>query len=495
MFWLVSVVSLLILSCMWIRKKYSYFENKGLPFYPHPKFPLGNLWGVGKVKHSGLFICDIYEYLKKKDILGGVFFFVRPIVVPIDLDLIKEILVKDFSAFPDRGIYVNERDDPLSGTLIALPGQRWKNLRIKLTPTYTAKKLKMMHGTMTAVAKEFEACLDKHTGQDVEFADIISRFTTDIIGSVAFGIECNSLKDPNAEFLKMAKKVSDVRGIKFLKRFFLTLFPNVGRTLHMSTTPKDVADFFMGTLREIINHRESNNIKRDDFLELLMQIKNTGQVDGENVGRMSFDELSAQTFLFFIAGYGTSAFTTTFALYELALNKNVQDRARDEVMEIFKKHGEFSYEACMEMKYIDQVIKETLRLHPILPNLIRTLSHDYMIPNRNVTFEKGTFFSIPVFGIHRDPDIYPNPNEFDPERFTDENIRSRHSCAWLPFGEGPRGCIGKRFGIMEIKIALGTLLSKFTIQPTSRTPIPMVYEPTVTILTPKGGMWLSIDKI
>ncbi|XP_055683654.1 probable cytochrome P450 6a14 [Lutzomyia longipalpis] len=493
---ILSAFTLVAIGYLWVKKQYRYFKDKGLPYIP-PKFPLGNLRGVGKVKHSGVFIREVYEYIKRKDTLGGVFFFVRPVVVPTDLDLIKQVLVKDFQSFHDRGFYVNERDDPLSGHLIALSGQRWKNLRAKLTPTYTAKKLKMMHGTIAVIGQRFQECLEGYVGQDVEIGDIISRFTTDVIGSCAFGIECNSLKDPNTEFRTMAKKVSDVRGFKFFKRFLLTLFPNVGRALRMSSTPKDVSDFFMGSLREMIDMRERNNIKRDDFLELLMQIKNTGRLEGEDVdlGKMTFEELAAQTFVFFIAGYGTSAFTTTFVLYELALDQSAQDRARKELQQILEKHGEFSYEACMEMKYIDQIIKETLRLHPILPNLIRNLNQDYKIPERNLVFEKGSFFSIPVIGIHYDPEIYPDPYKFNPERFTEENSRNRHSCAWLPFGEGPRNCIGKRFGIIEVKIGLAMLLSKFKIKPTPKTPIPMQYDPAVTILTPKGGMWLKLEHI
>ncbi|XP_055697204.1 cytochrome P450 6A1-like [Phlebotomus papatasi] len=494
-----SVITFVVVGYLWVKKQYRFFEEKGVPFV-RPKFPLGNLWGVGKKFHSGELIRKIYTKLKGKDVIGGVYFFTRPVVMPFDLDLLKHILVKDFQYFHDRNIYVNEKDDPLSGHLFALGGQRWKHLRNKLSPTFTSGKMKMMHSTIIAVAQEFQNYLEDFAEkkEEIEVKDILGRFTTDVIGSCAFGLECNSLKDPDTQFRVMGKKVFDFGGFEFLKLFFLSMFPNVGRTLRMRVTKPDVSDFFMGVLRETIDYREKNNVKRNDFLSLLIQIKNTGKLDDEEVdlGKMTFEELAAQTFIFFIAGFETSSSTMTFALYELSKNQKVQNQAREEVNRVLEKYnGEYTYEACMELKYIDQVIKETLRLHPIVPNLIRSLGQDYKIPDRDYVFKKGTFFSIPIFGIHRDPDIYPDPDRFDPDRFTEENIKNRHSYAWLPFGEGPRNCVGMRFGMMQTRVGLATLLSKYRITPTDRTPIPMSYSPTSAVLSPRDGMWLKIEKV
>uniref|UniRef100_A0A1L8E423 Putative cytochrome n=1 Tax=Nyssomyia neivai TaxID=330878 RepID=A0A1L8E423_9DIPT len=494
-----GVVTIVILLYLWVKRKYRFFEKKGIPFVP-PRFPLGNLWGVGSKKHTGVFVREMYSKLKGRDILGGVYFFIRPVVMPLDLDLIKRILVKDFQNFHDRGIYVNERDDPLSGHIFAIPGQKWKHLRAKLSPTFTSGKMKMMHSTIIAVAQEFQqflgTCAEKK--EEIEIKDVLGRFTTDVIGSCAFGVECNSLNDPETEFRRMGKKVFNFEGLQFLRLFFMSMFPDVARSLRMKVTKQDVSDFFMRLLRETIDYREKNNVKRNDFLSLLIQIKNTGKIEGDDadLGKMSFEELAAQTFLFFIAGFETSSSTMTFALYELAQNQEVQNKAREEVNRVLENHnGEYTYDACMEFKYIDQIIKETLRIHPIVPNLIRTLTQDYKIPERDLEFKKGTFFSIPVIGIHHDPDIYPEPSKFDPDRFTEENIKERHQYAWLPFGDGPRNCIGMRFGMMQTRVGLATLLSKYRITPTSRTPIPMKYDPKSAVLSPIGGMWLKIEKI
>ncbi|XP_055696558.1 cytochrome P450 6A1-like [Lutzomyia longipalpis] len=493
-----GVVALVILGYLWVKKNYRFFEKRGIPFVT-PKFPLGNLWGVGTKRHAGMLVLEAYSKLKGRDILGGVFFFIRPVVMPVDLDLIKHILVKDFQYFHDRGVYVNERDDPLTAHLFAISGQKWKHLRAKLSPTFTSGKMKMMHSTIIAVAQEFQQYLGEcaDNKEEVEIKDILGRFTTDVIGSCAFGVECNSLKDPHTEFRKMGKRVFEFKGFEILKVFFLTMFPNIGKILRMRAIKKEVSEFFMRLLRETTEYREKNNVKRNDFLSLLLQIKNTGKLEGDDVdlGKMSFNELAAQTFVFFVAGFETSSSTMTFALYELALHQDIQDKARKEVNRILEKYNsQYTYEACMEMKYIDQIIKETLRMHPIVPNLVRTLTKDYKIPDRDYVFKKGTFFSIPVFGIHRDADIYPEPNKFDPDRFTEENIKNRHQFSWLPFGDGPRNCVGMRFGMMQTRVGLATLLSKYRITPTSKTLIPMEYGATGPVLSPKGGMWLKIEK-
>ncbi|XP_055696549.1 cytochrome P450 6A1-like [Lutzomyia longipalpis] len=498
-FFLVTVVTLLVAGYLYVKKKYQYWEERGVP-YVKPQFPLGNLQEMGSTKHSSEIFTKIYNQLKGKDVFGGIFFFTQPVVVALDLEFVRNVFVKDFQYFHDRGFYINEKDDPLSGHLVSLSGQRWKNLRNKLSPTFTSGKMKMMHSTITAVAKEFQNYLEPFAEKNevVEVKDIFSRFTTDVIGNCAFGVECNSLKDPDAEFRRIGKKIFQFEGLEFLRIFFLTAFPNVGRALKMKINKPEVSEFFMRLLKETVEYRERNNIKRNDFLSLLMQIMKTGKLEGDNtdLGKMTFEELAAQTFVFFVGGFETSGSTMTFAFYELAQHQDIQDKAREEIHRILEKYnGEYTYEACMEMKYIDQIINETLRKHPIGDSLIRLCGQDYNVPGTKHVIEKGTTVMVPVYGIHHDPQIYPDPEKFDPDRFTDENIKNRHPFAWIPFGEGPRICVGMRFGMMQTRVGIAHVLSKYRVKTSSRTQIPYVPNPPSQVLSPKGGMWLKLEKI
>lgn len=123
------------------------------------------------------------------------------------------------------------------------------------------------------------------------------------------------------------------------------------------------------------------------------------------------------------------------------------------------------------------------------------MTSNYKIPNSNVILEKDTSILVPIMGIHHDPDFYPDPDVFDPERFTKENIAKRHPYAWLPFGEGPRNCVGLRFGMMQTRIGLATILSSYKLSPSERTLIPMEFLPNGIVVQPKGGMYLRIEKI
>jgi len=186
----------------------------------------------------------------------------------------------------------------------------------------------------------------------------------------------------------------------------------------------------------------------------------------------------------------------TIALYELALNLEVQKTLREEIRSTLAKYdNKLSYEAMLEMKYLQMVIDETLRKFPPVDNLIRIASNDYKIPDSNLTLEKDTLVMIPAYGIHHDADIYPDPEKFDPLRFTEENKKDRHPMAHIPFGEGPRNCVGLRFGLMQTKIGLINLLTNFTFSPAAKTTIPMTFTPSAPLLCPVNDMWLKVEKL
>jgi cytochrome P450 family 6 len=169
----------------------------------------------------------------------------------------------------------------------------------------------------------------------------------------------------------------------------------------------------------------------------------------------------AQATQFFLAGFETTSSTISFALYELAINQDIQRKLRKEIRNVLSKFDEeISYESLKEMEYLDMCVKgeknfvknflstyfilisETLRKYPVLPFLDRRNNADYPIAGSDVVLEKGTPIFISIWGLHFDPTYYPDPEKFDPMRFTEENVKSRPQFTYLPFGEGPRNCIG-----------------------------------------------------
>lgn len=145
------------------------------------------------------------------------------------------------------------------------------------------------------------------------------------------------------------------------------------------------------------------------------------------------------------------------------------------------------------LNYFD--IIEALRKYPPVSVINRMARNDYNVPGTNHVIEKGTAVFIPSFAIQRDPDYYPDPEKFDPDRFENEEVKRRHPMAWLPFGEGPRNCIGLRFGMMQSRIGLVTLLKNFEFSLSSTTVQPLTFISNSFVLIPEGGVFLKLKKL
>lgn len=210
-------------------------------------------------------------------------------------------------------------------------------------------------------------------------------------------------------------------------------------------------DFCLGMVTKTIEDRERNNIVRKDLMQYLIQLRNNSEAGGDewkinssgkSVKSMSYEQIAAQVFIFYIAGSESSSSAVAYTLYELTQNEELMERAQVDVKETLEKHnGEMSYDAIMDMKFIDLCMKETLRKYPGLPILNRECTKNYQIPGTKFTIEKGTSIVISLLGLHRDEQFFPNPEKYDPDRFTDEK-RAYDEDMYMPFGAGPRNCIG-----------------------------------------------------
>lgn len=126
---------------------------------------------------------------------------------------------------------------------------------------------------------------------------------------------------------------------------------------------------------------------------------------------------------------------------------------------------------------------------------MRQASEDYKVPNSPFVIEKRTGISIPVYSIHHDPEIYPDPERFDPSRFEPEAIKARHPYAYLPFGDGPRNCIGDRFGKMQAKLGLVVLIRNFKFGVSSQTEIPLKLNNRLNLVNPLNGIHVKVERI
>ncbi|KYN10953.1 putative cytochrome P450 6a20, partial [Trachymyrmex cornetzi] len=441
-------------------------------------------------------------YMKYKDHRAfGMYTLFKPNLIVADPDLIRTVLTKEFGSFHDRGMYFNEKVDPLSAHLFLMPGKKWRNLRVKLTPTFTSGKMKQMFPIMKEYSEKLAKCLNEKAQMrdSIEMKDMLARYSTDVIMSTAFGIESNCIEDPNNKYRGYQKKILEIHPIWIALSMFA---PKVMDFFCIPFTDQSVTSFYTNMFRETVEYRQSHNIVRYDFVNLLLQLMKRDYVDPDDdkkitnvsstVNKLTLTEATAQSYVFFVAGFETSSTTATYALYELAQHQDIQDKVRKEIDEVLQKHGELTYDAVCDMTYLHKVVNETLRKYPPLPVLNRVCTKEITLPTTNIRVPEGTLITIPIFGLHRDPSIYPNPDKFDPERFNADEIEARHSYAYLPFGEGPRNCIGSRFGYAQTKVGLVSLLSRYIIKLHPRTPVPLIFSESIAFRIPLKFMLLLI---
>ncbi|XP_034652025.1 cytochrome P450 6a8 isoform X2 [Drosophila subobscura] len=485
-------VALLAIVTYYVYRRLSFFKRRGIPHDP-PHLIQGNVQGLFTKRNMHEILRDYYnKYRESKVPFVGFYIFQKPAAFILDLELVKHILIKDFSNFSDKGLFYNEKDDPISAHLFSLDGPQWRILRNKLSSTFTAGKMKFMYPTVVSVADELITVMHEKVKKNasLEIRDLVSRFTVDVIGTCAFGIKCNSLRDENAEFLMMGKRSFVDKRHGSLLLAFMQSYPKLARRLRMVRTAAHIQEFYKRIVYETVAVREKENIKRNDFMDLLIEMKNqkVQLENGEVVDGLSIEEILAQAFVFFIAGFETSSSTMGYALYELARNPHIQDKVRAELEEVMEKHDQkFTYESTKDLKYLNQVIFETLRLYTIVPHLERKANKRFVVPDHpNFVIEAGQSVIIPSSAKHFDPNYYPEPYEFQPERFSPEETAKRPSVTWLPFGDGPRNCIGLRFGKMQALIGLALLIRNFRFSTCPETADPLVYNPKSFVLGVEG---------
>ncbi|XP_015510037.1 cytochrome P450 6a2 [Neodiprion lecontei] len=485
-----------ILTGVWyyLVSNYNFWKERGVPG-PEPEIIFGNIKDIALGKEFfGLSLkkmCDPFPDAP----LVGIYARSQPVLLVRDPDLIKDVMIKDFSNFSDRGIEIHEKFEPFDLNLFNLEPTRWRPLRSKLSPAFTSGKMKHMFTLMTECAEHFETYVDTlvEKGKPIDCREITAKFTTDVIGSCAFGLQMNAIADDDSEFRKMGRKVFQANLRNRILGALRIAAPWLFKLLGIPKLSNDITGFFTTSLKQTMDHRMKNNIPRGDLVDILIDIKkNTGKSDFE----LSDALITAQAFVFFVAGFETSSTTISHALLELAQNHDIQERLRREIKQTLdENNGSITYDSVKQMKYLDMVFQETLRLRPPVTFHLRKAMSDYTFRGTKVTIPKGQRVWIPIWDIQQNPKYYPNPEVFDPERFTDEMVKARHPMTYIPFGDGPRNCIGARFGIYQTKLGLVKILRKFKIEVCDETRIPYKPDPKSLLLTPLGGTFLKFSKI
>lgn len=225
------------------------------------------------------------------------------------------------------------------------------------------------------------------------------------------------------------------------------------------------------TIYQIIDQRKQEGPRNQDLLDMLLTSK-----DAETEEYLSDKQLKEETLVLFLAGYDTSSNAMTAILHLLDAHPEVQEKARAEADQ-FVKNGSIAFEDLRKLTYTTQVIKESMRLYPPAWLIGREALEDDLVVDMPV--KAGDGISIFIYGLHRNPEYWERPEEFDPDRFEPEKEKARPAYAYIPFGGGPRLCIGQQFAMTEMQMAIPLILNRYHFK--RETSGPIKYNPAVTL--------------
>ncbi|XP_064471830.1 cytochrome P450 3A24-like isoform X2 [Ornithodoros turicata] len=489
--WLILGVTAAILLYMYAARYRNYWKNQNVTEEPFALIlgPLLNLL------YKPFFELDQERYQKYGKVFG-VYEGGKPTLLVADPEIIKKVLVKDFGAFPNRRRMTFH--DPLLDNMMSIaPVEQWRKIRPAVSPAFSTGKLKRMTDLIENCARITRDHLQKaaEKNSSIDLKQFFGHFSLDTIARCAFGTNLDSYSDQTNEFVSKARQAFG-QDLNF-KLILFFMFPGLFKVLKIRPFNSGVFQYFKSLSVNIIKQRQEKDNRNEDFLQLMMDAQegnlaasaeSTKSRDDElyNLGddektvqfssdkTLTEDEAMAQCVLFFLGGLDTTSSVISFTLYLLALHPEIQDKLRDEVNECFAKHNNRPpFDVILKQKYLNAVISESMRVFPPGVRIERSTTEQYRIDGTSIVVPEGCVVAIPVYAMHHDAQYFPDPEKFDPERFSDENISSIRPYTYLPFGAGPRNCVGMRFALYAVKLCLMNAIhcARFVRTPETQVPL------------------------
>ncbi|KAI8380763.1 cytochrome P450 [Blakeslea trispora] len=379
----------------------------------------------------------------------------------------KQILFK-IDAFPKADIFEQNENTlgnkfSVGQNIFIANGHNWKAQRSIANPAFNRSMPVTMFGELSkTLFRSMEGM-----GDTIEVTSLLRRYTLDAIGRAAFGFDFNATVDPSSKWVVRYEAINEALQdplfflFPILEQKFLWMFPK-RKAIH------DQLDLFLNMMDDIIINKRKEieagmtenkdlNESEKDILTLMIEAEQRGE------GVMTNEILKGNLCFFFLAGHDTTTNALSFALYFLATHPDIQERARKEALEVLGSDPEDvmpTLEQTKAMTYINQVIKETLRLQPPAPRVFPRCAQEDVVLSGNL-IPKGTNVIVDIYDLHRNENVWQDAEEFNPDRFSSGNEAPVKGAAWIPFSTGGRQCLGMNFSLTEQRVVLSMLLRKY----------------------------------
>lgn len=367
---------------------------------------------------------------------------------------------------------------PLVGNgLVLSEGDFWLRQRRMMQPFFHRQQLGKMAELMVSAIEDGMKDWDSAaaSGEPFNIASAFSGVTMKVIMKTTFGGDIDE-----AEIENMSREMT--YALDFVLPNMITSkipgwVPVPGRKRNQEALEKIDAFIY-----RIIEKRRQNQVVSGDLLSMLVQM-----VDDETNTEMSNQQIRDEAVTLFVAGYETTALTLAWCVHFLTQQPEIAERLYTEVDQALGIEPP-TFETLMRLPYTRMILQEAMRLNPPAFWIPRTAVEDDDIDGYKIN--AGDMVAVVIYGIHHNPDVWENPEKFDPERFSPENSERRNQFAWLPFGAGQRLCLGRDFAMMEGALALAMLTQRYHLKATDH----VAKAALSATLRTKDGVWVGLEK-
>ena len=376
---------------------------------------------------------------------GGVY----SMILTADPDFIRHILQKNPRKYSKSTRQFNNIKRFLGNGLLTSDGAYWLKQRRLIQPGFHKNRLREVLKLMDSTTDQYLDHLDTALQSNPE-VDISEKMQDVTLRIIAHSIFSASLEE--AEF----QKIKTI--LPRLQAFILQMFrlPYLHWWLKLSGQIKEheeLRDEVNAIYRSYIQKRRASGEEQDDLLQMLLDVRYADTGEG-----MTDTQILDEINILFNAGHEPTATALSWTWYLLGKHPEIMKKLETEVDQVLPDQ-EVTYQRLAQLEYTQQVIEETVRLYPPAWATNRIALEDDEF--NGITIKKGTTISNYIYGLHRSPELWENPELFQPERFTKEQKKARHPFAYVPFGGGPRLCIGKQFATMEMKLILAKMIKRY----------------------------------